>query len=298
MEKLVRVPPGWAKVHAGNQRALLAAEAAALAAIRRAVKAAHLETVEEIAQATSQPHVFATLQGGRARMAAAMTHAVTDARLGARATADERFQAELEQARKDAERRHELEAAGLIALLLGRGAPGARSTEDHTIASTIGDSFASAWSGAMLVVILKWRRESARTSDLLGRLRGIPEQTDGRVRRIGATETSRAYNDQHEADVRSLVPPSEPAPATPYRSPTNPPGPATAPPFAPGIMAGLFKRWDATLDRKTCAVCRSHDGEIVHAAGAFGGDDRPGDVHAFCRCLETLVFLPGRIGDA
>lgn len=52
-----------------------------------------------------------------------------------------------------------------------------------------------------------------------------------------------------------------------------------------------FKRWDATLDAKTCRICRAHDGEEVPVDSEFSSGHIPGFVHPNCRCLITLISL-------
>ena len=58
--------------------------------------------------------------------------------------------------------------------------------------------------------------------------------------------------------------------------------------------AGLMKRWDAFRDRKTCMICRDHDGEEVPVGESFSNGDEPGNVHPRCRCIPTLVRVSAR----
>lgn len=80
-----------------------------------------------------------------------------------------------------------------------------------------------------------------------------------RLRRIAATEVPQAYN------------------ATALRA------------YEDIAVSQANKRWDATLDRKTCAICREHDGEEVALNEEFSNGDEPGAVHPNCRCVVTLV---------
>lgn len=52
----------------------------------------------------------------------------------------------------------------------------------------------------------------------------------------------------------------------------------------------LYKRWDATLDRKTCKVCKDLDGDVKFIGASW--DPRPGEVHPHCRCFAALAMLP------
>lgn len=51
---------------------------------------------------------------------------------------------------------------------------------------------------------------------------------------------------------------------------------------------GFLRVWDASLDKRTCPICRGNDGLIVGANEPFPGGE-PGAVHAFCRCVWALL---------
>jgi hypothetical protein len=52
---------------------------------------------------------------------------------------------------------------------------------------------------------------------------------------------------------------------------------------------GLYKRWDASLDLKTCERCHRLNGTTVPAHHSFPGGAVPGLIHRSCRCAITLV---------
>lgn len=57
-----------------------------------------------------------------------------------------------------------------------------------------------------------------------------------------------------------------------------------------GLLVGdpsVRKRWDATLDRKGCPVCRRLDGEIQEVGDAFSTGSMQSPEHPHCRC--TIV---------
>jgi hypothetical protein len=64
------------------------------------------------------------------------------------------------------------------------------------------------------------------------------------------------------------------------------------------IAAQMFKRWDATLDHKTCRLCREMDGKLALLGGAWAGGQVPGKAHPGCRCLATAIYMPKRLQEA
>lgn len=81
---------------------------------------------------------------------------------------------------------------------------------------------------------------------------------DYRLRRVAATEVANAYSRMHyEID--------------------------------PGM--GWARMWDATLDLKTCKVCKRMHGEIRALDEPFTDGLVPGDVHPNCRCEPFFVRL-------
>lgn len=81
--------------------------------------------------------------------------------------------------------------------------------------------------------------------------------TDGSLKRIGATESSEAFNTGRAKYIRIAT-------------------------------TALLRVWDATNDRRTCPTCSSADGTIVGVREPFPTGE-PGAVHPFCRCSWTLL---------
>lgn len=268
-EKLARVPPAWAKLHTQSQRALVRAEAKALGTMRASAKAVHSHVVAQLATAPNHIHAIGAVRSARSHIARAVSNSVFQARSNARDAAQVRLAAELEQLHKELHRLG-IERPDLIV----QRSDGA---EDSAIAVMLGESYGSAWAAAMLVVILRWeRQDKASRGSLPGQARVVLEQIDFRIRRIAATETARAFNNEHDEGV----------------------GYVAAQHKGSRWIAGLFKRWDAMFDRRVCATCRGHDGELALVGTSFTHDDRPAEVHAICRCLDSLVFLPLRVRAA
>lgn len=85
-----------------------------------------------------------------------------------------------------------------------------------------------------------------------------------RVDRTVTTETARAFSDTQESHAKQLAASTAGKPS--------------------GQL--LFKRWDAILDRSTCAVCSNLDNQVVSLSEPFRGDLLPGYVHPNCRCIS------------
>jgi Phage Mu protein F like protein len=88
----------------------------------------------------------------------------------------------------------------------------------------------------------------------------LTETLDVRLRRIAATEVFQAYS---QAVLR----------------------------IAP-TRKEMLKRWNATLDLKTCATCSSLHGVTIPVNQEFKYGYEPGDVHPRCRCVLELLDVP------
>ncbi len=90
------------------------------------------------------------------------------------------------------------------------------------------------------------------------------------INRAAATETARAYSEEHNRQMGAAIEAakSEGAP----------------------VYAVMFKRWEGVLDRKICTVCANHDNEVVRASEPFRGGAMPGHVHPNCRCQQVLAI--------
>ena len=58
--------------------------------------------------------------------------------------------------------------------------------------------------------------------------------------------------------------------------------------FSAGRWRGLWKIWDAVLDRSTCSVCSGMHGTAVPVGESFPPGE-PGQVHPGCRCSAIVV---------
>lgn len=58
----------------------------------------------------------------------------------------------------------------------------------------------------------------------------------------------------------------------------------------------LVKIWDATLDVRTCPVCREMDHQHRPLGLDFTGGRVPAMVHRRCRCIQITVFAPIYLG--
>lgn len=58
----------------------------------------------------------------------------------------------------------------------------------------------------------------------------------------------------------------------------------------------VAKMWDATLDVRTCAVCRDMEGQIRLLGLSFEGGRLPASVHRRCRCIQVLILAPIYLG--
>jgi len=94
-----------------------------------------------------------------------------------------------------------------------------------------------------------------------------------RLTRIAATEIPRAYNAAHDEGAGWVAERHKDASWLPL----------------------VVKRWDATLDRKTCPVCRDMDGRIALLGMSFSSGRIPGFVHRHDRCQDSIIALPLRM---
>lgn len=84
--------------------------------------------------------------------------------------------------------------------------------------------------------------------------------TRGSLKRIGATESSEAFNSGRASAVRRIR-----------------------------TTRRVMRVFDATLDKRTCDLCAGLDGTIVGAREAFPAGE-PGSLHPFCRCSASLLI--------
>lgn len=102
-------------------------------------------------------------------------------------------------------------------------------------------------------------------------IREATEAVRSRVNIIAATETSQAFNDERDFELRE------------FERTTS---------WAPFLM----KEWDATLDRKVCPICDELDGTRKPLGFSFPEGALPGAVHPRCRCVVVTTLLPLPLG--
>ncbi len=263
------VDPAWAALHRKSAAALLSAERRALEQLRVTAAGVIHEAADaaEAAAAHDPKHrrLFAIAATKRAmvRLSATLETALAASRHQARVASLGRLSAELDLLRR------QLVAAGI------HEAPRvphlSDSAEDGPAAHAAAASYTAAWGTAAVAAILAWERRTDLS--LAAALRRTIPANDYRIRRIATTETARAFNDEHDEGVGYVATESKGAIWLP----------------------GLFRRWDATLDRVTCPICARLDGEIVMVGRSFSGGLVPGYVHPHCRCIGTLWFMPVRV---
>lgn len=138
------------------------------------------------------------------------------------------------------------------ATLIGTDVPDEPNDDEdnEARAMAVGHSYAAAWLLAALAMVV------GRKSNI----KKISKLQDYRLARIATTEVAESYG-QAALRAYALMPRSE----------------------------TVLKRWDATLDMRTCGLCRGHHNETVPLDDDFRDGDEPGAVHPRCRCVPTLV---------
>lgn len=132
--------------------------------------------------------------------------------------------------------------------------------DDHVAALVAAAALAALWGRSIAAAYM--------TKDANEDVEDVVERSlvrfEASLRRTATTENAQAWNDEHH---EALVEVADQV----------------------GEDTQLMNRWDATLDAKTCPVCRDHDGELVPIGYEFPNGDVPGFVHPNCRCVSTLV---------
>ncbi len=223
-------------------RLLLKAEGRMLARLRSAVRpviARATGTLHHAASDDTRRHVMATVRRTVPLLQRSVERAIATGRADTRAIGRRHLKAELPVAEPSA--------------LSGR------EEDDAAAAHTAAASYASAWGAAATGAVLAWSEEPERS---LAAHVAQAEQ-DHRLRRISATESASAFNDERRRIYDGL---------------------ADAP-----LAPGTFKVWSAFLDRKTCPFCFGKDGQTVQLHESFGVTP---PTHPYCRCAIELVRVP------
>jgi Phage Mu protein F like protein len=171
---------------------------------------------------------------------------------------------------------------------------------DDAAAQASASAYAAAWGAAAILAIRKWSREPDKS--LPAAIAKTVPATDGRLRRIAATETAGAFNGERAdaaAEAHDLLEARYEEPAAPgYTSPEQPEQLGAGPyrgMVIPERRERLVKIWSAILDGRTCPECRRLNGTAVYADGEFPEGDPP--IHPFCRCLPVVVLSSASLDE-
>lgn len=137
--------------------------------------------------------------------------------------------------------------------------PGAFAEHDARLAARAARGYERDWKKA----VAKDRRDGSRnTRDAR---RQATRKMRHRVIMTSATESSEAYNHQRKETLDTA-----------------------AERYGNDFARDFVRVWDATLDRRTCDICRGAHGTWVEMNGYFF-QGVPGSVHPLCRCVEQIV---------
>jgi hypothetical protein len=241
---------------------MLATEAMALGDLQAAAQRA-LDDVVQAAQHEQDPQrarlrALMALRSASERLRADVARVILAGRHGARADAGKQLTAELAA------------AAQTLKVAIATPGPADRADDEHRAAAAA-DSYVAAWRAGVAAALSKWASSTERPS-LATALGTATAQQDHRLRRLAATEVPQAYSEEHAARADQIA--EQHADAK--------------------WLVLLVKVWDATLDRKVCAVCAGMNGRWAVVGLKFNGGLLPGSVHAHCRCQSSLLVMkPG-----
>jgi len=280
--KLDKVPERWERVHKQGLKRLVHTEAVSTVKMRTEVRRVHSQLVSMLDGTKAEG--LRALKQAREHMARTVAEQINKTRVRARDAALDQTQAELRQLTRD------VRAAGkrvpdLAHKLGSAGETKASATAaDLANADAIGNAFASRWAQSVLHHIVNASDEDE--TDVAWNARMVAAQMDHQIKRIAATETSKAYNDEHDSAINDAL-------GDVTGDDEDDTGLAVESTEEADVWdgRGVFKMWNAYLDRATCVECRSHDGEIVAPSEPFSNRDVPGHMHPNCRCEQTLVYL-------
>lgn len=187
--RITDLPPAHDRVAAASARAILVTERETLrraeAATNDATGAilASLEGVREDDADALKRRALAAMAAAALLLRANLRSAIASGRQDARGAARDRMQAELERAARDL-RAEPFEAP-----------PRDDASEDVGHAEAATDSYVAAWRGAVLAAVA--RSVASPETPVAKDVRDAVAMQGYRLRRIAATENSKAYNDEH-----------------------------------------------------------------------------------------------------
>lgn len=287
-KKIEKVPAQWERLHKQSAKRLVQAEAKSTVHMRTAVRQVHKDLLSYLDG--DRAHGLRALKQARQRMANVVSEHIAKTRVRARDAALDQTQAELKQLTKDIRAKgkfvpqlqHRLGSAGEVTA--------SASATDAAAADAVGNAFASRWAQSVMHHLIN--AESDDETDVAYNARAAVQIMDHQIRRIATTETSKAYNEQHADAVEDALDAAGVGQDEDEDEGENEEGietPGEPEEFWDG--SGVYRLWNAMLDKRTCADCELHDGEIVPVGESFSSRDIPGYVHPNCRCVETIVYL-------
>lgn len=262
-------PKKWQAVAKAALVARMRAERAALLRLRSVLREEHdsliarLATAPEDAPRKAADSAVGLVSTRLRSMSLALDGAVRAGRLDAKKASLAIFQREWALVQTEvAQAGYELPLG--VALHLGLDGP-----EDEPRSHMAGGALASAWAHLVIASIYRWT--SSPKGSLAKAAASAASSMEPRLLRTAATETGVAYQDARDDLLEDVLDKNHGAVWLPL----------------------LQKRWDATLDKGTCATCRELDGEQVFWGLYFPGGEKPGYVHANCFPAGTMVRIPG-----
>lgn len=133
---------------------------------------------------------------------------------------------------------------------------------DHNAAAAIANSYAQGWLRSALRLL------SSGESPFATVLKNTTEARQWHLKTIATTETSRSFSDERRKAFTSGV----------YTQAGR------------EGAAHIGKKWDASLDARTCDDCSAMHGQVVRLDQSFSRGE-PGSMHPNCRCVEVYIYL-------
>lgn len=268
------IAPHWDRLAAESRAALLRSERSALVALRKAVDASVSPALVKLARIRDRDRRAATeaavaiLRGSKQRLSDALEASLLSVRLTAKQAASTRLAAEWATLRRD-----------VRALGLRDPGPLAYTAKleptDRAAAESTSGAYVAAWTSGNSAAMWAWSADADNDASPSDVVEQTTEGLDYRVRRIATTENAQAYADARDEATDAAAKKHNDATWIP----------------------GLLKRWDSTLDKRVCAVCRALDSTLRPWGMSFPKKREPGHVHPGCRCDSHTVFIPLRIPD-
>jgi hypothetical protein len=266
------LPAAWLRAGKLTARALLRAELEALRLFRTALRAGMDRALAALAvlpmgdsRRTTAERVVEVLRGHLPALLIGLHNAIANGRLVGKRAALSRLDAEWDQVRVEVQRAKFADPGPLRV-------SASLTANDNVGADVSAASLSAAWLSTATAATWTWS-EADSSQSLAGAVGEASLGLDGRVRRIAATETARAFADGRDEGTGWVAEKHQDARWFP----------------------AVLKRWDATNDRRVCPRCAAMDGKLQLFGLPFAGRQEPGYVHAHDRCVTAIVFLPVRI---